>query len=83
MVDHEDIRVEKEPVAALAKSKEQKIFLIIRGILEYLLAIVDAGKGEMECVLIFAWLACRNPRSVERQNDVIILISDIWPHMLI
>jgi hypothetical protein len=77
MVDHEDIRVEKESVAALANSKDQEIFLIILGIFEYLLAIVDAGKGVMECVLIFAWFAGRNPRSVNRQDDVIILISDV------
>jgi hypothetical protein len=67
----------EEPVAALANSKEQKIFLIIRGIFGYLLAIVDAGEGVMECVLIFTWFAGRNPRSVNRQDDVIFLISDV------
>src|SRR4030065_290910 len=63
VVPHEDIGVEKEPVAILIDSEELEIFLIIRGISEYFLSLVAAGNDVIECTLIFdAGFACHNER---------------------
>jgi hypothetical protein len=79
VVPHENIGIEKKLVAVLVDGEELEIFLIVRGVFEYLLALITTGDDVVECSLVFdAGLACHGrPRTAKGRGNVNILISDV------
>jgi len=83
MIPPEDKGGETELRAVFVDGEELKIFLMIRGVLEYFLALVAASDDAVEGSLIFnAGLTCHGPKNSKRaglSQYPLVLFVKTWP----